>query len=607
MQADIGTVWPVPWFGMGMTTMKRAIGTGKFPRKRWTELRSDESASVSLMFALAAVPAVMLVGVAIDLNRQTMYAATLQSAADQTALALTNKLRFDTNADSLRSAATKLLAVASTSSTPITLGELTLYNGNTKLCLTAQQSIPMLLSGRILSSTPTVGVQSCATAAGTGTYEIALVMDTTGSMGQYSKLATSQTAAKALIAKLNPSGATPIASFSIVPFSTSVNVGTKYADASWMDASAASSMHWSNFKRPAGAEWNPTSRFDLFTKMGATWKGCVEERPDPYLVTDTAATSATPDTLFVPYLWPDEGDVDGNGAAQLPGTDFGSGRRSNIYGSSNWDINDSQTLNNYLYDFGGSCAASNDLYEQADVADPISRGSGWTKVCKYKNVTGVSSSVGSKGPNKGCTPQALMTLTKDATALNAKIDALEASGNTNLLPGFMWGWRTISPNGPFTGESLAPKAYDAYANKKVIIFMTDGENNWNDTSSNYKSEYNALGYFANNRLSGYGGVTYPAPDGSVNSSGNTSSSNWRKQMDAALLAACTNAKNAGVIVYTIGISLYSAAIDQQGQSLLRACASDTKEAHAFIATTTEALNEVYTKIAGDLGQLRLIK
>ena len=34
--------------------------------------------------------------------------------------------------------------------------------------------------------------------------------------------------------------------------------------------------------------------------------GCVEERPSPYLTTDTAASSSNPDTLFVPYLAPDE-------------------------------------------------------------------------------------------------------------------------------------------------------------------------------------------------------------------------------------------------------------------------------------------------------------
>ena len=31
------------------------------------------------------------------------------------------------------------------------------------------------------------------------------------------------------------SGKTPMATFSVVPFSTSVNVGTGYANASWMD------------------------------------------------------------------------------------------------------------------------------------------------------------------------------------------------------------------------------------------------------------------------------------------------------------------------------------------------------------------------------------
>ena len=574
--------------------------------------RRDASGSVTIMFAMSMVPALMAVALAVEYQRRSGYGASLQAAADQTALALTRTLTSTTTGASLNTPAANMLSVYGTTATPISLvGSVTLSNNNSQLCLTAQQTVPLTLGAGIFPVGQPISVTSCAAAQGSGTFEVALVMDNTGSMASTtngrSKLYYAQQAALNLIQQLNPAGATPTATFSIVPFTTSVNVGTAYANASWMDTSALSSAHWKHFTRPSGAPWNPTSRFDLFTKMGATWAGCVEERPDPYLTTDTAPSSSTPDTLFVPYLWPDEGDIDGTGSATLPGATFSTGgwRNSTItYNSSNWDLGSAS--NNYLYDYGGSCSASNDTYEAADVGDAISRGSGATKVCKYKGATGVSSSVSSYGPNRGCMSNPLVTLTQDSTTLTNKINSMVAGGNTNLLAGFMWGWRTISPNGPFTSATIAPKAYNTANNTKVIVFLTDGMNTWNTNSSYaYKSEYNALGYFVDNRLSNYGGVTYPMPDGSANASGSTTSNNYRDQMDAAVLAACNNAKAANVIVYTVGFSIQSDQIDTQGQALLQKCATDGS--HAYIATDGTALLTAFNSIGTGLGKLRLVR
>ena len=345
--------------------------------------------------------------------------------------------------------------------------------------------------------------------------------------------------------------------------------------------------------------------------MGATWGGCVEERPDPYLVTDERADPGKPDTPFVPYLWPDEGDVQGDGAPQLPsssgkgnGNGWGNGN-GNGYCAANWQ-NASTGMNNYLYDFGGVCAVTDDAYEAADVADAISQGSGATKICKYKGATGVSSSVASNGPNYNCIKTQLMTLTQDTQALTARVNSMNAGGDTNLLPGFMWGWRSISPNGPLGDQAIALKSYTSQGNTKAIVFMTDGFNNWaSNPNYAYKSKYNALGYYVDNRLQGYGGATHPTPSGGAGYSGSTNASNWRQQMDAALLAACANAKAAGVIVYTVGFSILSDPIDSEGLALLRSCATDS--AHAFIAQDGNALVAAFGQIGTGLGKIKLTK
>ena len=47
---------------------------------------------------------------------------------------------------------------------------------------------------------------------------------------------------------------------------------------------------------------------------GQSWGGCLEARPNGYEELDTAPTSGTPDTLWVPFFVPDEPD-----AANYPG------------------------------------------------------------------------------------------------------------------------------------------------------------------------------------------------------------------------------------------------------------------------------------------------
>lgn len=569
------------------------------------------SGSVSTLFAMTVLPVTLSIALAIDYTRVVAARANLQNSADFASLALAKSIAPTTTAASLTAPAVSLLRTASMKQPATLIGGVTLAGNNTEVCLTASSNVPATFVSFVSNSLANVTTRSCATVQGGGTYEIALVLDNTGSMsesaGGKSKIESAKSAALSLISQLNPPGKTPAATFSVVPFSTSVNVGANYAGAAWLDQNGQSSIHWQNYQRPAGASWLPASRFELFAQMGATWAGCVEERPDPYLVTDTPASAGDPNSLFVPYLWPDEGDVNGDGSAQLPGVSNsnGNGRGSSrIYTAANWDLGAAQ--NNYLYDFGGACTAdATDPYVAADVLDPVSRGAGATKLCKYKGATGVSSSTSRSGPNHGCMANPLMTMTQDTAALTAKINSMTAGGTTNLLPGFMWGWRTISPNGPFAGAN-GPKPYGAPGNAKIIVFMTDGFNNWSQNSSYaYKSEYNGFGYYVNNRLSAYGGATFPPATGASNYDGPTTSNSWRMQMDAALLAACTNAKNAGVIVYTIGFSVPSDPIDNEGLQLLAKCASSPDR--SYVARDASSIVSVYNQIGVGLGNLRLIR
>ena len=86
------------------------------------------------------------------------------------------------------------------------------------------------------------------------TYEIALVLDNSGSMSESTsgttKIASLQTAANQMVSTMNPVASAPRASFSIVPFSSTVKIGSGYQSASFMDTAGKSSIHWQNFPLP---------------------------------------------------------------------------------------------------------------------------------------------------------------------------------------------------------------------------------------------------------------------------------------------------------------------------------------------------------------------
>ena len=63
---------------------------------------------------------------------------------------------------------------------------------------------------------------------------------------------------------------------------------------------------------------------------------------------------------------------------------------------------------------------------------------------------------------------------------------------------------------------------------------------------------------------------------------------------------CTNMKNSGILVYTIGFSLSA---QQSVRDLLTRCATNPQ--HAFLASTGDELRQVFRDIATRIASLRL--
>lgn len=181
-----------------------------------------------------------------------------------------------------------------------------------------------------------------------------------------------------------------------------------------------------------------------------SWNGCVEARPYPLDVNDTAPDSSNGDTLWVPYFAPDEPSYNNEG-----------------YWYSNSYLNDGTTSNN----------------EQ-------------TRQANASKYSGASVGSWNDGPHYNCKTPALTPLTNVKQDVLDAIDDMVATGNTNIAQGMVWGWRVISPTAPFTeGTAYSDEDY-----KKVIILLTDGQNVVGSAYNHNKSTYGAYGYVKDGRL-----------------------------------------------------------------------------------------------------------
>ena len=191
---------------------------------------------------------------------------------------------------------------------------MTLSTSGNKIIISVSGSVPTTFMRLVNIDHVDIGATTTV-AVGTGTTEVALALDNSGSMAG-SKISALKTAASGLVDTLfaaaqNSQEMDPI-KIAVVPFAASVNVGSHYADESWMDTANRIPNH-ADAQRAYGAPLT-TNNFTLFnslkTSSGAaiSWGGCVEARPMPYDVTDDAASTGAPSTMFVPMFAPDESD-----------------------------------------------------------------------------------------------------------------------------------------------------------------------------------------------------------------------------------------------------------------------------------------------------------
>lgn len=547
------------------------------------QFRDDQRGAFAIMFGVIAVVLIAMGGAVVDYVSLEQARNRAQIALDAAALALQPRI-FEKPVDraDIQQKAQALLNErlgGGRAAAQIEAVEVDVPNGS--LLLRAHMDISTIFVSLVGVEEMSASLISEATRKQLA-LEVVMVLDNSSSMSQQNRITYLQNAAKCAANTLfytevvdsdfskgisqscePASDAEQIADVRIglVPFTATVNVGSSYASADWIDRDGLSSIAADNFDDDQNEDTpyrGPVKRLDLFASLNSNegWRGCVEARPHKstgsgntlFLDTDdTPPTRNDGDTLFVPFFSPDLPD---------------GGNRGPNYGNQN-----------YISDTGGSCTRNNNLSEREKLE----------QVCKYDNAR-VSASF-SVGPNAECTLIPIQPLTDDPVAVTDTIARMKASGYTNIHEGTAWGFRVLSPTEPFS-EGVD---YTVTTNSKVMIIMTDGENTAATSTSdaqrlNGASSYTAYGWPRNGRLGNMG----------------WSNSALVREMDTRTLQTCTNAKaeGVGIRIYTIGLGSNSTT-----RQMLTNCASSTGNAH--FPSNPSQLKDVFKSIADDLAALRL--
>ncbi len=425
------------------------------------------------MFAMSLLPLLGMIGTAVDYSRASAVKSAIQSVLDSTALAMASKAATMTPSQLETDATNYFNALFNRpDTTGVTLHASYSNTNGPQLTLTAETNVKTTLMSLHGFGVESLAVSTSSTTSwGNTRLRVALALDNTGSMAQFSKMTALKNASKALIDQLSAAATVNGDVYiSIVPFAKDVNVGTGNVAASWVgwtDAANNSSDHWNENQGSCSKSYsnNPASNSKkkrcqnaggVWTSSNhANWTGCVMDRNQPNDTTNTPPVAGNVATLFPAEAY-------------------------------------------------ANCGTE------------------------------------------------LMPLSYNWTALKARIDTMQPNGNTNTTIGLEWGWHSLTQNSPLN----APPEPSPYVYNKVIIFLTDGDNTQNRFTSN------------------------------------------QAQIDARMSLACTNAKAAGIQIYTILVM-------QGSEPLLKACATDPS--YYFKITQANQILTVFNQIGTKLAKLHVAK
>ncbi|MCK1718113.1 pilus assembly protein [Bradyrhizobium sp. 141] len=270
--------------------------------RRLARFAAAEQGNIAMIFAIALVPVLSLVGAAVDYSRAVQARTSMQAALDSAALMLSKDLSSGTITTSQISTKAQAYfnALFTGTATLPSVSVAATYTASTSMGSTIQLTGTgtYTTSFMKIAGFPTLGIGTTSTSAwGNVRMRVALVLDNTGSMAQDGKMPAMQTAAKNLVDQLSAlAKADGDVYISIVPFAKDVNVGASNYNKDWIDFSEWDAANGS-WTCTAGNNWN-CNNWKWAPANHSTWTGCVVDRDQDYDTKNTSPASGNVGTLF---------------------------------------------------------------------------------------------------------------------------------------------------------------------------------------------------------------------------------------------------------------------------------------------------------------------
>jgi Flp pilus assembly protein TadG len=421
----------------------------------WARLLVEQRGAVAAIMGLAIIPLFAVVGLAIDTGRGYMLKSKLSYAIDAAGLAGGRAFDTDHRREDIMMFFEANFPTGYMSSELLPDHPLINFDdAQNTITIEASATIPTYFMNVVGVPEVTVSARTVIQRELRG-MELVLVMDNTGSMRGNGGMDAMKPAATDLIEILYGDRETvPQFWVGVVPYAASVNIGTQHDD--WLTGYNA-------------ADFLPT-----------TWKGCVEARAFP-----NDSNDALPDVeLFRPLRW-------ATTLHQYQNPFWTATGYTAVVKNSSLSHT---SPGNLIYLQGSPSPSKPSPTKIQYAATTPSTWGRWLNGDNEWDPSGPESALKldndlyqneGTGPNLGCGPAITPLVSSKTTVLNAIDDmAPWHRGGTMANLGLAWGWRVLSPNwrGRWDGDlpDELPLDYETPNMEKVIILLTDGNNEWYD-------------------------------------------------------------------------------------------------------------------------------
>lgn len=471
-------------------------------RRTALQLAGDKQGNIAMLFAIALVPMLAMVGAAVDYARANAARSSIQSALDTTALMISKDAAANPNLspDDIQSLAKKYFAAlyhGKDAPNVTVTATFATNSGSVGSTVSIEGSATMRTDFMKVVNIPEIDINaSSKTAWGNARMRIAMVLDNTGSMAEDGKMPAMQTAAKNLIDQLSKLSKTPGDVYiSIIPFAKDVNVNPSNYQASWInwtDWEAEPPILDPNKGGSKPSNWTTiTGGLDCpFTKSSHGFT-CMD-RP--------ATTPGAKSALKIPtsgsyagYICPsiDNGNkvsakssvfYNGCYTTKAPVT-VASGSSASCGSTSNCSCSGSGKSKVCIQTFApiwreAKTLAAPDRSTWNGCVTDRDQSYDTTNTAPIVNDIKSPSTLFYAEQWNSC-PIPLVSMSYDWSTLKTTIDNMTPSGNTNQGIGLAWGWESLTKGLPLN----TPDKDSNYTYRDAIILLSDGLNTQNRYST----------------------------------------------------------------------------------------------------------------------------